>query len=189
MTHTALITPPTVEPITLADAKLHLRVDVSADDTLISSMISAARQHAETLTQRALAPATYCLYLDAFESAIELARPPVAGVTHLKYLDSTGTLVTLDSGQYTVQAGADPTVIVPAYGASWPATLDHVDAVRVTYTAGYAAADLPAAIRAYLLAAIGTLYANRESTAQADRVPKSLEFMDRLLDGWRVWSV
>lgn len=184
-----ITTPPSVEPITVADAKVHLRVDVSDDDSLIGALITAVREHAETLTQRALAPATYCLYLDEFPEEIELARPPLTSVTHIKYLDSSGTLTTLASTEYTVKAADEPAVIVPAYGKTWPSTLAHVDAVQVTFVAGYAAADLPGAVRAYLLAALGTLYTNRESAAQADRVPKSIEFLDRLLDGSRVWSV
>lgn len=183
-----ITTPPAVEPITAAEAKLHLRVDVSDDDALIGALITAVREHAETITQRALAQATYCLYLDEFPAAIEVPRPPLGGITHIKYVDPSGTLTTLASTEYTVSAADEPALIVPAYGKTWPTTQSHVDVVQVTFTAGYTAELLPDAARAYMLAAIGTLYANRESAAQADRVPKNIEFLDRLLDGLRVWS-
>ena len=54
-----VVTAPTVEPVTLAEAKLHQRVDLDADDALISMWISAIREHAEHLTERALAPASF----------------------------------------------------------------------------------------------------------------------------------
>jgi len=45
-----LVTPPVDEPVTLAEAKLHLRVDFDEDDALILALISAARQAAEAIT-------------------------------------------------------------------------------------------------------------------------------------------
>lgn len=53
------VTPATVEPVTLEEAKAHLRVDHDADDGLISSLITAAREAVERFTGRALAAATY----------------------------------------------------------------------------------------------------------------------------------
>jgi uncharacterized phiE125 gp8 family phage protein len=70
-----VITAPTVEPVTLTEAKLHQRVDLSADDDLITMWITSIREHAEHLTERTLAPATYLLYLDAFPcDGIEIPR-------------------------------------------------------------------------------------------------------------------
>jgi uncharacterized phiE125 gp8 family phage protein len=185
-----VITAPSAEPVTLAEAKLHQRVDLDADDALISMWISAIREHAEHLTERALAPATYCLYLDAFPcEGIEIPRPPLNAVSSIQYYDTGGTLATLDSAAYYLDDAQQPSWVLPAYGTVWPATLAVANAVRVTFTAGYAAADIPAPIKAYILAALGTCYANRESTAQADRVPKTIDFLDRLLDRYRVWSV
>ena len=60
-----LVTAPAAEPLTLAEAKLHLRVDDTADDALIGALITAARQHAEHDTRRALVTQTWKLALDA----------------------------------------------------------------------------------------------------------------------------
>lgn len=57
--------PPESEPVTLIEAKQHLRIEHSDDDDLITALISAARQHAETFTDRAFMPQTWYLYLDA----------------------------------------------------------------------------------------------------------------------------
>lgn len=185
-----IITPPTVEPVTLAEAKLHQRIDVSEDDALVSMWITAIREHAEHLTGMTLAPTRFGLYLDEFPAdGIELPGGPVTSVVSVQYADSAGVLQTLDSGDYALDDAQEPSWILPAYGVTWPSTQDVANAVRVTYDAGFSASNVPAPIKAYILAALGTCYANREHTAQADRVPKAIEFLDRLLDRYRVWSV
>lgn len=185
-----VITAPTVEPITLAEAKLHQRIDVDDDDALVSMWITAIREHAEHLTERTLAPTRYCLYLDAFpcDGGIELPGGPVTSVVSVQYVDSNGALQTVDSADYAHDDAQEASWVLPAYGAVWPSTQPVANAVRVTYDAGYTASNIPAPIKAYMLAALGTCYANREHTAQADRVPKAIDFLDRLLDRYRVWS-
>lgn len=184
-----IITAATVEPITLAEAKLHQRIDLDDDDALVSMWITAIREHAEHLTERALAPTTFGLWLDSFPcDGIEIPKPPINAVSSVQYFDSAGVLTTLDSADYYLDDAQEPAWILPAYGTTWPSTYPVANAVRVTYTAGYTAETIPAAVKAYMLAALGTCYANREHTAQADRVPKAIEFLDRLLDRYRVWS-
>jgi uncharacterized phiE125 gp8 family phage protein len=68
---------PTVEPITVAEAKLHQRIDVADDDALVSMWITSIREHAEHLTGRTLAPTTWCLYLDEFSTEIRGNQCPV----------------------------------------------------------------------------------------------------------------
>src|SRR4051794_4197557 len=63
------ITPPSVEPVTLAEAKLHCKVDFTDDDALITSLIAAARMVCETRLRQALVTQTWVLYLDSFPSA------------------------------------------------------------------------------------------------------------------------
>jgi len=61
-----LITAPTEEPVSLAEAKAHLRVDISDDDALIGAMIVAARQEAEAACRRAFVSQQWKLLLDRF---------------------------------------------------------------------------------------------------------------------------
>lgn len=61
-----LTTAPTTEPVTLAEAKAHLRVDVADDDLLITNLITAARVHAENVCRRAFVTQKWDLYLDSF---------------------------------------------------------------------------------------------------------------------------
>lgn len=185
-----VITAPTVEPVTLTEAKLHQRIDLSTDDDLIEMWITAIREHAEHLTDRTLAPTTYRLYLDAFPfDGIEIPRPPLTAISSIQYYDSAGVLQTLDGADYYLDDAQEPSWVLPAYGTIWPSTYSVANAVMVNFTAGYTAENIPRALKAYLLASLGTCYANREHTAAADRVPKAIGFLDSLLDRYRVWSV
>lgn len=174
---------PSVEPVTLAEAKLHLRVDTSDEDALIGRLISAAREQAEQELDRAVAPQTLQLLLDEFPSgAILLPRGPVTGITSLQYVDAAGTLQTIASTNYALDDAQIDAWLLPAYGYEWPATRDEANAVRVTYAAGWA--SCPAAVKQWILLAVGTLYASREADTDRPALPQG--FASRLLDRHRV---
>ena len=141
-------TPPADEPVTLSEAKDHLRVDGSDHDSQVTAVITAARERAERYLGRALVTQTLELRLDAFPAAIDLPRPPVQSVASIKYIDSDGDEQTLDSADYKVDA--EGARIIPT--DDWPHTLDTVNAVTVEYTAGYGdPEDVPEAIKQGIL--------------------------------------
>ncbi len=134
---TTLIIAPAVEPVTLAEAKLHLRVDHSDEDALISSLISAARRYAETFTGRQIITATWELTLDAFPWIIEPPHPLLQSITSIVYVDVDGVSQTLDASIYQVDITSTPGRVKPAFGEVWPGTRSQFNAVTVTYVAGY----------------------------------------------------
>ena len=71
-----LITPPALEPLTLAEAKAHLRLDASDEDALVNSLITVARQMVEAHTGRALIAQGWRIVLDAWPNDNTLALPP-----------------------------------------------------------------------------------------------------------------
>ncbi len=185
----ALITSSTAEPVTLAEAKLHLRVDDNADDVLIGALITAARQHAEHDTRRALVTQTWKLVLDAFpESVITLDRAPVSAVVSVVYTDLNGVSQTLAPGGYQLDAVTEPCRLVPAYGNRWPATREQINAVAVTYTCGYGAPEaVPESIKRWMLLRIGALYENREEVLTGRAITLApLPFVDALLAPYRL---
>jgi len=129
---------PAVEPLTLAEAKLHLRVEVTDDDVLIAQLIRAARQACEAYTNRTLVATIYELTLDAFPGEIRLPRPPLVEVSSISYVDASGVDQTLGTDVYTVDKASFMPRVYEAYNEWWPGTRSQPKAVTVTYIAGYA---------------------------------------------------
>lgn len=150
MGNTRLITAPAVEPVTLAEARSHLKATQTAEDALIQAWIYAAREHAENFLNRALCTQTWELLLDGFCDEMEIPKPPLQTVGFVKYLDSSGVLQTLDPSYYVVDAPGRR--ITRAYAAVWPTTYEQVNAVTVRFTAGYGlTAAVPYVIKAAIL--------------------------------------
>lgn len=132
-----LVTGPAAEPLHLDEAKAHLRVDDSASDALITALIRAARDQVENFTRRALVLQTFEQVYDVFLDCVMLYRSPLRSVTSITYLDTSGASQTLATTEYTVDAKSEPPRIVEAYGKSWPATRDDLNAATVLYKAGF----------------------------------------------------
>jgi uncharacterized phiE125 gp8 family phage protein len=132
---------PTVEPITLAEVKSHIRQDASVgsiEDSMLTRWIKSAREQAENLTQRYFVEQTWRLELDAFPAAIELPRGPVLSVQSVKYQDSNNVQQTLDPADYTVDKnGRYTSYIVPAYGKTWPTTYPAFHSTNTELMCGY----------------------------------------------------
>lgn len=190
-----LITPPTVEPVTLAEAKLHLRVDHSADDDLIATLIAAAREQCEHVTGQALITQTWERVLDAFPAVeLELGKAPAASIASVTYIDPDGSSRVLDPGAYTLDGESNLRIgfALPAQGTTWPDTLDTANAVRVRFVAGFGADEsaVPGPLRAWMKLRIGSLYQHRsEIAAGVSLAELPGGFADRLLDAYRTWRL
>lgn len=187
-----LVTPPIGEPVTLADAKAHLRVDGTDDDALITALITSARRQAEHLTGRALLTQSWKLTLEAFPAdSLDLPYPPLQSVGSISFLDSAGVRQTLAVADYQTITDEMVGRVVPAYGKCWPACRVVPGAVEVEFTVGYGlAAAVPQDITAWMLLAIGTLYMQRETVIVGSAVgelPRA--FWDGLLDPYRIIRV
>lgn len=181
-----IVTPPATEPISVAEAKVHLRVDHDTEDALIAAFITAAREECEHMVERALAPQTLSLSIDEFpDDGIRLLRPPVTGIVSVAYVDGDGDTQTIDAGDVYLDDAQDPCWLMPRYGTTWPAARGDANSVVVTYQAGYN--DCPETLRAWMLLRIGVLYRMRESAS--DKPAVNHGFVDRLLDRYRIWGV
>lgn len=166
-------TPPAMEPVSLTEMKAWSRVVETAEDsTVIEPLIASGRSMAEEYTQRQLMQATWLMTLDAFpktsdeEGIIHLKRPPLISVTHVKYYDVNGVLQTLDASRYEVDIYTGVYGrIKPAYGLTWPTTRKMMNAVQITYLAGYGddPSEVPQAIRDAIKLLVTNFIDNRTS--------------------------
>lgn len=172
--------------LTAVETRAHLRLDLTTDDDLIAAQLVAAVEFAQHYTGVAIGSQTLELALDEFpEGAIELPMAPATSITSVKYIDTTGTEITLGSSAYTLDDYGIKHWVLPAYDTEWPSTLDTANAVKVRYVAG--AATLPKAIRAALLLHLGHMYENRQEATRmkVEQVPMGV---CALLDTVKVWG-
>lgn len=185
------VTGPLSEPVTTAEAKAHLRVDIADDDDLIEVLVGAARRTFEQLNGRSLFTTTWALTLDGWpgDGIVALPRPPLQSVTHIKYFDTAGTEYTWDAANYAVEVGRTPGRVSLGYGKSWPGeNLRPGSPIVVTYVSGWTTtAAIPQEYKAAILLLVGHWYANRENVITTGAVPKvvpmgfeSLMLMDRV---------
>ncbi len=153
---------PTVEPVTVQEAKRNSDVDDDARDADFSRWIVEARKKVERDSRRALVNQTHVLKLDEFPNAdyIVLPFPPLSSVTSIQYVDTAGTTQTFSSGSYTVDTNRTPGIVHLNYNESWPAIQGIFNSVVVTYVAGYGstAADVPESAKAAILLLVKQRY-------------------------------
>lgn len=161
-----ILTPPAVEPITLVEAKAHLRVTHDLDDADIADQIAAARELCEGATSRSFITTQWRLTLDDFPRScaqtIALPRAPVLSIDAVSYLDPDGARQTVDPTAYDFEPG-DGAKLTPAHGRTWPAARVAPGSVRVDFSAGYGtdAASVPRAAKLLLKTTLGYADANR----------------------------
>lgn len=162
-----LITPPEEEPVSVATAKAHLRVDTTADDALIETYLEAARELCEGVARRSFVTQTFRLVLDDFPSTpLKLPRPPLQSVDAVTYIDADGN--EHDWTDFTVDTGSEPGKVI--FNSLPTASLQESGAVAIEFTAGYeSAADLP---NVFVLAILQTV-ANWYEFREMGDVPKS----------------
>ncbi len=180
-----VVTPPAAEPLSTAEVKLHLRVDHTSDDTLITALIVAAREHVENYLVGSLVEQTRAVYLSSWPYfPLRLPCGPVQSIDSVKYTDSDGVENTVSTDLYYLSPGGE--LCLETF-ESWPtARLRGPGAIEITYTTGYEpvvtvipgeeegdpdteetdyGANIPQAIKQAMLLLIGEWYEQREAAA------------------------
>lgn len=182
-------TPPASEPVTLEEAKNHLKVDIADDDAWITAQISAARTLCEDFLGRAMIEQTFKLRLDEWpcNATINVPKAPISAIDSIEYVDAAGATQTIPSGDYILDDSSDtaPPRIMPAYGKSWPSARCQPNAITVTFKAGYgtAGANVPAPYRLAILMQLAIWYENRQPT------PELAEGVQNVLWPTRIYTV
>lgn len=167
-------------PVTLEEAKAHLRLGDSTDeDPIVEALIAAATEQAEIFTARRFVEQTWKLYGDTFSqlttcgsAAIQIPYPPLVEIDSVKYYDTQGTLRTLvEDTDYQVETFSEPARISPMPGTVWPSTeANKLNAVEISFICGYVDDDvdtenrllIPYSIRAAILLILAHLFEHRQ---------------------------
>jgi uncharacterized phiE125 gp8 family phage protein len=180
----AQTTAPTDEPVTLADMKEHLRVELHDDNDLITDLMRAAREHVEDFTNRQLMLATWTYTLRTFPGSriIELPKAPLSSVTSIKYDDDDGTEQTFSSDYYSVYTNTEPGYVELDQDYNWESTYGDSQDVTITFVAGYAtAAAVPFQLKHAIKLLVAHWYEHREAVIDG-MPPQTLPIgLDRLL--------
>jgi hypothetical protein len=203
-----LLTDASVEPISTATAKTHLRVDHTNDDTIIDTFITASRRHVERFLNRALITQTWEAYWDYFPSTereewwngtkdgsltdfssyrnfLEIPLPPLQSVTKISTYSSDNTETTFSSSNYYLDLHGSPGRIILNDSAVWPSSLRKHNAVYVKFVCGYgdAGTDVPQDILIGLQMYLSYLYEHRGDQDAEKKLPLSVR---TILDPYRV---
>lgn len=159
---------PSLEPVTLEEAKLFCRIDSPDFDGVLSREITAARQHFERITGRAVVTQTWRLTMDRFPGGCQspvtdgdqfvLPGGRVASVTSITYVDTDESTQTMSASDYRVDTDQIPCRIEPAFGEVWPSALEITGSVKVTYVVGVAVTAVPAEYKQAILHAVAYSY-------------------------------
>ena len=161
-----LITPAAGLPVSLAEAKAHVGIEVDDPtyDIALTVHLRAAVGYVARVLDRALGEQVWQLTLDGFDgAAIELPVGPVLSVDEVGYLDTAGASQVVDPADYTADLVSNPQRIVLNSDASWPDTMDRINAVSIEFTAGWDSDTLPDDLKLAVLQLTAHWFANREA--------------------------
>ena len=157
-------TGPALLPVSVEEAKAHLRVDGNDEDSTILSMIGAATAKVEKETGRALMSQTVKAYWDTWPDCgvLELPIYPAASITNVKYIDVDGVLQTWSSANYTSDLVGMCARVMPVPDVDLPEIGDYPNAVQVTYVAGSSTTNVvPEDLKYAILTTVALLYEHR----------------------------
>jgi uncharacterized phiE125 gp8 family phage protein len=142
------------EPVTVSDAKDHLRINTCDEDELIGRMIVSARQWAETYMEKAIVEQTITAYYDKLEQVMALPLGGATDVTEIRYLDGDKVQQTLTTG-FRLIRGTPNKVYISVVPENEP----EIASVEIEYEAGGSVSER---VSSGILMMVGDLYENRE---------------------------
>lgn len=187
-----LLTAPTVEPLTLDEAKAYLRVTTEDDDDLIGALIAGGRSHVEALTHRALITQNWRLTRDAWPAngRIGVLPAPLQSLEAARVYDADGNAHALDLQAFVVDTISAPAVLsFPPWSMTQPGRAHGGIELDVTVGYGDAATDVPEPLRQAIRLLLAHWYENRSiAVAGAAVTPLPVGFAE-LIAPFRVLSL
>lgn len=181
-------------PISLDEAKAHLRIQQDAEDSLIASLIQAVTDYFDVpngVIGKALYTQTWALSVPNVDERFRIVLPitPVQSVSTITYYDGSNVQQSLTVGDFHLYGNEDWAYLYPKDGISWPGVFSREDAITVTFVAGFgAAAAVPQGIKQAMLLLLSHWYENRSSSivgTSAQEMPTSVQSLVNLYrKGW-----
>lgn len=160
-----VITPPAAEPVSVEEAQRHLLEIRDARVEEIGRAITTARQHIETVCERAIMPQVWRLSLDAFPSGRPIYLPGgvVRAVSQIQVMDNAGAYVTVAPELYDVDLGGRPPRVRTR--SSWPSLPSgRYNTVQLDLAVGWPdAASVPRPIIESILLLVADALENRQA--------------------------
>lgn len=188
-----ITTAPTIEPVSLAEAKLWLKVDGDDDDDLIGSLITAATDYCQQYEGRAYIEQTITAFINTFAKVVNLPMSPVLSITSVHYLDVDGNWELLDDAFYNLHNTTDPAYIEFDISDISVGVKDCDNAVRIIFTSGYRyhdgaawAGDVPERVKAAMCLLITHWYERRMATCE--QALKEIPMGVKSLLSERLWN-
>lgn len=187
-----LVTPPLVEPVTLADAKLHARVDGASQDQAILALITAARGYVEEATGRVLIEQGWRIYRDDWPAAgvVRIRPSPLVRVDAITVYDAEGTPGVVPASDYEIDVTSVPARVRMARGVVILPGRE-INGIEIDVTAGYGAAaeDVPAPLRQAILMLVAHWFENREAAQHGVAAAEVAHGVSRLVGPYRMVRV
>lgn len=183
MKNLVLVTPPAIEPLTLDEAKAHLRIDegLSADDDYISALITVAREYCEEFQNRAYITQTWQVSFPYWpDYVIDLPLGNLQSINAITYKDSKGAVTTLTENiHYVVSTRGVLGKVAPVFGMPWPPFVPWpLDAVTIEFTCGYGdtAQNVPEKIKQAMKLLITHWFERRTPLPETGQAPGEIDF-------------
>ena len=181
----ATVTPPLAEPLTLAEAKAHLRLDGAEEDALLLSLIATAREHLEREAGICLIERGLRLYLDDWPEPLTLAHGPVRAVTAVTVYDDDGEPAAVSLDGHRLDGAARPARL---YLKERPRPGAALNGVEIDFIAGFgtSGADVPEALKRAMLMHVALMFAFRGAVAAENQPAGVPNGYERLVAPWRM---
>lgn len=182
----SLVTPPASEPVTLAEIKTHCRVDISTDDSYLSALITAARNHVENVLGRRIVTQTWDMTMDRFPLGLRDMRMPWGpwqSITSIKYVDLNGTTQTWNPSNYNLDNASFEPRIYLSWAMIYPVPRPIQNAVTIRYVAGFT--TIPENIKHGIKMLVDHWYTNARGATDGNKLQSTPHGFDMLIGAER----
>ena len=188
----SMLVGPQIEPISVDEAKVYLKIDYDAENEVVSALITAARLNVERVTRRVLIEQHWRLFLDRLPDSklIELGIGPVREILQTIYYDEDGQPQVISPNDYVVDVSSIPARLKFNVNVSHD-RVRSINGYEIDFVAGFGPTtlDIPHDIRQAILMLVTHWYHNRSAVVSDMNGATTPKGVNELLQPYRVVSL